>query len=353
MAQFIRNKNCYVSPHKQGTKPWLDERIDLITGSRDGSIILYSNTKEKKIELANKICGVTPDLIKEEHKEKVQFGTDNEGGIRDHFQRTKRLKVHELGLCKLIENPTIFGASVDGILENGDIIEIKTTSKPTPTKQHTNYSEIPEGHMFQMQHGMAVLHARNCHYYSYSRHDGKYYYRIVPFDSNKWNYIKRILIKFYNEYMLPIISSRTIQDTISDSTKTESDTQEIITQCEEVGTVSTATKTDSNTKETITQCEEIESSLTDLKTVLNTQETITDCEEVGPVLNANDLNPFEDKLIPRDVYVTDAITLMKLNHEESNEVIITRERLHSVDKLNHDERPKFFESTHVFQLEIK
>jgi len=205
ISRFIRNKKCYISPYKQGTPEWLAERVGLITGSVEGSIIIYANTHEKKQILAEQICGVRPILIKDEYKERVSFGTLSENNLRQDFENKKGFKVHELGFCKLLENPSIFGVSVDGILENGDIIEIKTSQKSIPKKQYANFTEIQESHIYQMQQGMAILGARNCHYWFYSRSDNATYHRLVPFDQTKWLFIRQRATIFYHEYMVPIL----------------------------------------------------------------------------------------------------------------------------------------------------
>lgn len=102
------------------------------------------------------------------------------------------------------------GASVDGVLENGDIVEIKTTSKPTPKSHKRDYSEIPLGHMDQMQQNMSVTGARICHYFSFSRTSGKNYYRAVPFMQEKWNLIVRSNTFFYNNYMKKLLQKTSV-----------------------------------------------------------------------------------------------------------------------------------------------
>jgi putative phage-type endonuclease len=204
MTQYIKRENCYVSPYEQGTKEWLNDRIGLITGTRTSSLSYFIKTHEEKIELAKKILGIIPDVIKEEHKEKVEFGSKYEDTIRKEFEKITGLKVYQLGVCKIIEEPTIFGASVDGILEDGSILEIKTTSRETPTVQYENYAEIPLYYQYQMQQSMAVVQAHQCHYISYSRTDDSLYYRIVKFDEKIWNFLRENGLSFYNEYIVPL-----------------------------------------------------------------------------------------------------------------------------------------------------
>lgn len=230
MSQYIDQTKCTVSMNRQGTSEWLIERNGFITGSRQGTISILLSQREKlngyikngnpnarkqnenKLkdvenqlkEAAKKFCGIIPDIVASEHMEAVQYGLDNEDRLRNELSERIGQTIHQVGFCRF-NKINFLGASPDGILENGDIVEIKTTMKPTPEEEKSDFSEIPIGHMQQMQHNMGVMGAARCHYYCYSRTSNSVYYRIIPFDEKEWNERIKMNTFFYNKYMMKFI----------------------------------------------------------------------------------------------------------------------------------------------------
>lgn len=233
MAQFLNNLKCTVSTIPQSDPAFLEERHGLITGSKRSTISYLLAMKEKfekfiregdpkmkkqnkdklneillKInEAAKKFCGLIPDDVDPEHMEAVQYGLDNEDRLRDELSVKLEQTIYQVGLCRSIQI-SFMGASPDGVLENGDIVELKTTSKAIPTSSKSDYSEIQIGHMEQMQQTMGVTGALNCHYYISSKLTGETYYRCVPFNQQIWNKIVRSNTHFYNTYMRPLLMRR-------------------------------------------------------------------------------------------------------------------------------------------------
>lgn len=204
MANLINNAdNVYICTNPQGSPEWLNDRVGKITGSVIGSLMNYCKTEEKKNEQADIICGLKKVVFSPESMEKVAFGTRNEDLIRQDFEEQFDHVVIELGLCNLIEDVMIFGTSVDGVLENKELLEIKTTSKEHPLKKYPDFSEINEGHMYQMQNGMAILGAKYCHYYSYSRVSKTTYHRKVPFIPKIWDKIREFCVPYWHLYIKP------------------------------------------------------------------------------------------------------------------------------------------------------
>lgn len=224
MSDFIDLSRCIISPYPQKSVEWLNERKGMITASRRGSIIylmkrkidlekliksnkfIESNTikliknEEQLVSLARKIIGIEEDIIPESQMEAVQYGIDNEDKIRDQFSQFIGTEIYELGLCKSTIIPYL-GASPDGILPTRELLEIKTTSKPSPEFSYNDFSEITESHLEQMLQNMFVMGSFACHYYSYSRTSDKYYYRLYPFDEERWDKGSKLVDNFYNQYL--------------------------------------------------------------------------------------------------------------------------------------------------------
>lgn len=212
MAQFLNTNKCIVSEYEQGTQEWLNERKGMITASKRGSItylmsrleILESNSlpdydainniKQQIKDLCEIIKGTKDEIIAEEHIEQVQYGLDNEERIRQYYSQITGLQIYKVGLCKSKLIP-IFGGSPDGVFENGDILEIKTTKKPV----NSNY-KIPISHQEQMLHCMFVTSARQCHYIVYSRTSNNYFHTIYKFDKKQFNRSGRHVDNFLRRF---------------------------------------------------------------------------------------------------------------------------------------------------------
>lgn len=210
---YILNRLAVVSMIPQSDKEnWLNDRFGLITGTKYYGIY-FSKTKGVKIDHAKKICGIISDIIPAEHMSKVQYGLDNEDKVRDNLEQHLGEHIYELGVVRMSPD-AIFACSIDGILTNGDIVELKTTAKPTPDRVMSDYSEIQLSYRWQMNHNMFCTGAKRCHFYSYSYTSEEYYYRCVEFDEKLWNEMSAKAISFYEEFVNPIydLSTRTVRD---------------------------------------------------------------------------------------------------------------------------------------------
>lgn len=210
--EFILNKTSVPSTVMQSNlELWLKDRLGLITGTRYYGILRSKTVEQKRIH-AMKICGILKDEIPPEAMEQVQYGLDNEDKVRKQMEYQHNVKVHELGFVRK-DPDSIFGCSVDGILEDGDIAEFKTTKKPFTQEYKSDYSEIQYTHMWQMTHNCACTGAKGCHYMSYHRNENTYYDRYVPFNQSMWDYISGKATIFYTEYIHPIydLDTRTVR----------------------------------------------------------------------------------------------------------------------------------------------
>lgn len=204
MSQFLKISKCEVVQIDQLTPEWFALRIGFITMSALGSIFIFSRSEFDKRKRARILCGIEEETFTPEVLAIMKYGTEMENEIRQKYSERIGIPIHEVGLCISNEDP-LFRGSPDGIIENGDLLEIKTTSKKSPTTYSENFSEIPPWHMWQMQGNMFITGAENCHYVCYSKTDNQKYYRIIPYKEEIWNPIMEKSIIYFNKYMKPLV----------------------------------------------------------------------------------------------------------------------------------------------------
>lgn len=212
VKQLINSERCHLCDVTQGSSIWLGLRKGRITMSVLGSFLIFAKTHEDKIKLAREIIGLDAKQFTEEAISNMSIGTDYEDLVRQEYARKIGMRVYELGFCILRENP-IFGGSADGIFENGDLLEVKITTKDIPTHFVTDYSEIPLWYYWQMQGNMFIADSPRCHFVSYSRSSGEMYTRIIPYNHERWiNECYTPSLKFYHEYIAPLLEEHSIPD---------------------------------------------------------------------------------------------------------------------------------------------
>jgi len=104
----------------------------------------------------------------------MQRGIDNEPSAFQLFKdkmELEFLEVEQVGFVTYGEN---MGCSPDGIVSNGDNLEIKCPNAKNFFKLQIT-DEIEEKHIAQMQMQMLCTDAKRCHYFSYLVHSGKEY----------------------------------------------------------------------------------------------------------------------------------------------------------------------------------
>lgn len=194
------------------------KHLDLSKGSNDWAAMkrgrmklstmsnfIYCKTEDDWQEFARITAGIEDPVFTEAAKANMQVGKDFEAPLRAEYAKDIGMKIYEMNICIFRLNP-IFSASVDGILENGDLVEFKITNKPTPEYSHDDFSEIPLGYYWQMQGYMCIMNRPRCHYVAYSRLDNKKYVRIVPYNHER--FIKEVYspaCKFHRDYVMPIL----------------------------------------------------------------------------------------------------------------------------------------------------
>lgn len=141
---------------EQRTDEWFIERKKILTAT-DIAGILGISRKHPEVIIKDKI---TPYNKNEERieNEYMRFGKTFEPYAIDIFKKLKKLNVHEIGL---VIHPfhKILGASPDGLVENGFLLEIKC-----PKIRKIIYGHIPKEYWVQMQIQMECTDTENCYF---------------------------------------------------------------------------------------------------------------------------------------------------------------------------------------------
>lgn len=201
----INHERCLNIVCEQGTVEWDNIRKGRITMSSLGRILLFCKTEEEKHKYARIIARLEKEEFTEEALARMKIGVDYEETVRDSYSKHIQQHIYTTGTCIFRENP-IFSGSVDGIIENGDIIEIKIIEGDIPSFSCDDYSEIPLWYQYQMLGNMFITDSTMCHYVCYSRRSGKYYVRHFPYDHDRFiNECYIPLCRYYKKYVLPVL----------------------------------------------------------------------------------------------------------------------------------------------------
>ncbi len=200
-----RSIHCNV---EQLSGPWFRLRGRL-TSSKMG-FIEYAHTVEEMEEAAEIILGLKKVKFTKEQTANMNVGTKYEDNVREHYSKKIGKKIKKVGFYISMKYPFL-GGSPDGMLPNGDIIEIKITTKDEPGAYAEDYSEIYPPYYYQMLTNCYLTGAKCCHFIVFSRKTGRIYYRKVYFDKEVFK--RRVLFKcleMYNEYMRPLMAKHDI-----------------------------------------------------------------------------------------------------------------------------------------------
>ena len=154
---------------EQGSEEWLMARLGHITGSRMADVLAKVKYGEASSRANYKTQLVTERItgkpIKSFSNSIMQQGTDREPFARIQYE-FENGSVQEVGF---IHHPKIAwsGVSVDGLVGNDGIIEIKCPLETT----HTNNllkKEVPSKYVAQVQWGLAVTERQFCDFISFN-----------------------------------------------------------------------------------------------------------------------------------------------------------------------------------------
>ena len=135
---------------KQRTPEWFKLREDRLTASDLGDAIKNPlSLAKKKLKGSTFISAGIPAL---------KWGTMFEAMAIRIYSEMKKTKIHEFGLV-INDNIEYFGASPDGITDEGVMVEIKC-----PYSRKIVDGIIPEKYYYQMQGQLAVCNLNKCDY---------------------------------------------------------------------------------------------------------------------------------------------------------------------------------------------
>jgi putative phage-type endonuclease len=135
---------------KQRTPEWFKLRENRLTASD-----LYDAIKNPLSLSKKKLKGIT---YNSNAIPALKWGTMFEAVAIDIYEDLKKKKIYEFGLV-INDDIKNFGASPDGITEDGRMIEIKC-----PYKRKIIDGEIPEKYQYQIQGQLAVCKLNDCDY---------------------------------------------------------------------------------------------------------------------------------------------------------------------------------------------
>ncbi len=140
----------------QHSPEWFEARDRMITASEVGSVLGTNPYMSSAQVLRNKVGVGTPFT----GNAATRWGTEHEDQVRDRFCAEYGEVCHETGCIPHATVPFL-GASPDGILESGAVLEIKCPMRRQPIQGVHN---VPPYYMSQMQLQMEVCDLDKCYF---------------------------------------------------------------------------------------------------------------------------------------------------------------------------------------------
>lgn len=155
---------------EQRTDEWFQARLGKVTASKISDVLAKIRTGEAAVRRNYKMQLATERLTGQKTdsyiNQAMQDGIDREDTAREIFEIVRDIKVEQVGF---IDHPTIkmAGASPDGLLPDGGVLEIKC---PIETTHTTNLLErvLPSRYVSQVQWQMACTGAEYANFVSYN-----------------------------------------------------------------------------------------------------------------------------------------------------------------------------------------
>ncbi len=155
--QFITDLLGRQLTAEQRTQAWYDARHLLLTSSEAASALDY-NIYETSLDLLKRKCSIASETpIK--NTSSVEWGNKFEPIAKKIFEYQTGEKVYDAGLIVHKDYPWL-GASPDGLIPNGKLIEIKC-----PTHRPIFDNKIPYCYWIQMQIQMEVCDVDECYFF--------------------------------------------------------------------------------------------------------------------------------------------------------------------------------------------
>lgn len=198
--------NFWLYDVDQKEPDWLLVRKGRPSGSNCGYLLGHNNPRfGSKEDTVLEITGRKVKVFNASQQVNMNYGNEVEPLARDWYEKTRNVKVNELGFVVPKWDYNI-GVSVDGVIltkdgqETDGMIEIKGPKKMYgPLNGHIqkqkngiyvkddDYSHIWTTHYDQMQLGMAILGKKWCDYVVYCLPENKTFVQRIPFNYEYWN----------------------------------------------------------------------------------------------------------------------------------------------------------------------
>lgn len=187
----------------QGTQEWKQLRAGKVTASRIADIIAktktgYSTSRSKyRDQLVIERFGILQDGYT---NAAMQWGTDTEPLARQRYESENFITVLQVDF---VHHPSILmaGASPDGIVDDGGLIEIKCPDSTTHFDYLVN-GEVPEKYKPQMAWQMACTGSNWCDFVSFDPRvpTGLEYFEVrYNRDDEYIAYLEKEVVEFLNE----------------------------------------------------------------------------------------------------------------------------------------------------------
>lgn len=225
-SQWIDKENYWFTK-EQLSDFWHKARICRVTGSRLGGFVGHSIFTNPE-KTAREITGIFKNVPSFSSQKLMKRGIIVEPYAREWYARQNNIKIEEIGLA-VPKWDVRFGSSVDGIIGNEAICEIKVPYKMYEHLKQYSYRKslgetfdkfyhdhIWSTHYDQMQLGMAVTGTKFCHYIVFLPEENDLktpqdtYCEIIPFNSKYWKKLYTLADKNYKELIIPLMEKYNI-----------------------------------------------------------------------------------------------------------------------------------------------
>lgn len=221
--EYIDERRCKLEKYKnqltylksikkieQRSEEWYNVRENLITASDFGQSLGKGKFSTQK-QFFKKKCGFEEKIKFDPYIAPLKWGIMYEPIATKIYEKREEIKINEFGL---LIHPTInyFGASPDGITDNGILLEVKCPYKRKIT------GEIPEQYIYQIQGQLDVCNLDEC---DYLECDFKEFDNIDMFFDEINPFERGIIIELKSEDQTPCYIYSKIYDKLNDETIAE------------------------------------------------------------------------------------------------------------------------------------
>ncbi len=219
---WIDKGSYWVTKSEQLSEFWHDARLCRVTASKLSGLLDHSRFSDP-VKTSREITGIFRKTHTFSQKQLMERGVTVEPHARRWYSEKTGKTIKEMGLA-VPKWDARFGASVDGIIDDIAICEIKVPNKMyLPLIAHRkeimqgkkfnkyHHSHIWDSHYDQMQLGMAVTGTKICHYIVYfpSEDDIKIpqdiYHEVVFFNVKYWNSMYTEATEKYDKLIVPLM----------------------------------------------------------------------------------------------------------------------------------------------------